>query len=131
LPSLTSSAEVSRHLREYLGNEQVNLSSGLRAALKGATSVSWLLGPGVKAQVTALARQFMLGDDPKEIVSTLRELHNKDIAFTVDVLGETVVSEAEADQYVANYIELLSLLAREASEWPQPCKSNLSSRGPV
>src|SRR5919108_2641452 len=33
LPTLNSSAEVSRHLREYLDNDQVNLSPGLRAAL--------------------------------------------------------------------------------------------------
>jgi RHH-type transcriptional regulator, proline utilization regulon repressor / proline dehydrogenase / delta 1-pyrroline-5-carboxylate dehydrogenase len=131
LPSLTSAGEVSRHLKEYLGDEQVNLSAGLRTALKAATGASWLFGAGVKAQVTAMARQFMLGDDSKEIVATLRRLHDEDIAFTVDVLGETVVSETEADNYAARYLDLLSLLAGETSKWPQPCKSNVSSRGTI
>jgi RHH-type proline utilization regulon transcriptional repressor/proline dehydrogenase/delta 1-pyrroline-5-carboxylate dehydrogenase len=93
LPALTSSSEISRHLKEYLGHEQIHLSAPLRAALKAASSTSWLFGPGVKAQVTALARQFMLGDEDEKIVATLRRLHDQDIAFTVDVLGETVVSE--------------------------------------
>ena len=131
LPALNSSGEISRHLKEYLDPESVQLSATLRTALKAATGASWLFSAGVKAQVTALARQFMLGNDDKEIVAALRRLHEKDIAFTVDVLGETVVSEAEADRYAAHYLDLLSLLARETAKWPRPCKSNLSSRGAV
>ena len=73
LPTLTSSSEISRHLKEYLGEEQVKLSPGLRMALKAAGGASWLLGAGVKAQVTGMARQFMLGNDQKEIVATLRK----------------------------------------------------------
>src|SRR5882757_6969410 len=89
LPTLTSSAEVARHLKEYLGDDQVKLSPGLRLGLKAASGASWLFGAGVKAQVTGMARQFMLGNDEKEIVTTLRKLNEQNIAFTVDVLGET------------------------------------------
>src|SRR5438552_1080230 len=98
LPTLTSSSEISRHLKEYLGDEQAHLSPALRLGLKAAGGMSWLFGSGVKAQVTGMARQFMLGDEEKEILSTLRKLNEEDIAFTADILGETVVSEAEADQ---------------------------------
>lgn len=131
LPTLTSSSEISRHLKEYLDPESVDLSPALRTALKASSGASWLLGAGVKAQVTSLARQFMLGNDDREIVAELRRLHDADIGFTVDVLGETVVNEAEVDQYAARYLNLLSLLARETAKWPQPCKSNVSSRGAV
>lgn len=131
LPALSSSREISRHLSEYLDSDQVNLSAPLRAALKTARGVPWLFGPGVKAQVTALARQFMLGDDPKEIIAILRALHERGIAFTLDVLGETVVSEVEAESYAARYLELLLLLVRETVNWPQSCQSSLSPRGPV
>src|SRR2546429_7826891 len=61
LPTLSSSSEVSRHLKEYLGDEQVNLSPALRIGLKAAGGASWLFGAGVKAQVSGMARQFMLG----------------------------------------------------------------------
>ena len=40
LPMLTSSSEVARHLNEYLGNEQVNLSPALRLGLKAAGGAS-------------------------------------------------------------------------------------------
>jgi RHH-type proline utilization regulon transcriptional repressor/proline dehydrogenase/delta 1-pyrroline-5-carboxylate dehydrogenase len=130
LPSLTSSSEISRHFREYLDGDQAGLSTALRTALKAATGAAWLFGPGISGQVTAMARQFMLGDEAKEIVSTLRRLQESGFGFTVDVLGEATVSETEADRYAARYLELLSLLARETGNW-QPCNCNLSARGPV
>src|SRR6266850_368095 len=129
LPTLASSAEVARHLKEYLGDESINLSAGLKLGLKAAGGMSWLFGSGVKAQVSGMARQFMLGSDEKEIVRSLRGLHEQDIAFTVDILGETVVSESEADQYAKKYLDLMDLLAREIPKWPHLCKSNQSPRG--
>src|SRR5438552_3654381 len=73
LPALSSSGAVARHLKEYLG-EEAQLSPALRLGLKAAGGASWLFGAGVKAQVTGLARQFMLGDNEKDIVRTLRQL---------------------------------------------------------
>src|SRR5882672_1389486 len=129
LPTLTSSSEVAKHLKEYLGDDEVKLSPALRMGLKAAGGMSWLFGSGIKAQVTGMARQFMLGDDDTEIVATLKKLHEQDIGFTVDILGETVVSESEADQYARRYLDLMDLLAREISKWQRPCKSNESPRG--
>src|ERR1051325_2924831 len=129
LPTLTSSSEIAKHLRKYLGEDEVKLSPALRMGLKAAGGMSWLFGSGIKSQVTGMARQFMLGDDDKEIVATLKKLHEQDIAFTVDILGETVVSESEADRYARRYVDLMDLLAREIVEWPHPCKSNESPRG--
>jgi RHH-type proline utilization regulon transcriptional repressor/proline dehydrogenase/delta 1-pyrroline-5-carboxylate dehydrogenase len=131
LPTLTSNAEVARHLNEYLGDDSVKLSPAMRLGLKAAGGVSWLFGGGIKSQVTGMARQFMLGNEPKEIVSILRKLHSEDIAFTVDILGETVVSEAEADDYARRYLDLLEVLAREITTTSPPCTSNQTPRGPL
>jgi RHH-type proline utilization regulon transcriptional repressor/proline dehydrogenase/delta 1-pyrroline-5-carboxylate dehydrogenase len=129
LPTLTSASEITRHLQEYLGEEQVKLSPALRVGLKAAGGVSWLFGGGIKAQVTGMARQFMLGNDPKEITATLHKLHEQNIAFTVDILGEAVVSETEADQYAGRYLELMNLLAEHIPGWKHACSSNETSRG--
>src|SRR6266571_590720 len=118
LPTLNSAGEISRHLKEYLGDEQLNLSPALRLGLKAAGGASWLFGAGVKSQVTGMARQFMLGNDKKEIVATLRKLQEQEIAFTVDILGEAVVSEAEADHYAQRYLDLMDALASEMRKWP-------------
>src|ERR1044071_6946479 len=129
LPTLTSSSEVARHLKEYLDNDQVKLSAALRLALKAAGGASWLVGAGVKSQVTGMARQFMLGDNPKEIGAMLRELAEGNVAFTVDILGETVVSEVESEQYAQRYLDLMESLAPQVSKWGTRCKSNVSPRG--
>src|SRR5262245_1109540 len=131
LPALNSSSEVSRHLKEYLLNEDVKLSPTLRLGLKAAGGASWLLGPSIKAQVTAMARQFMLGDDPQDIVAMLGNLNDQDIAFTVDILGEAVVSEIEADLCAHRYLDLLDALGRELPRWTHFCASNNSPRGIV
>ncbi|HEY5914010.1 MAG TPA: proline dehydrogenase family protein, partial [Verrucomicrobiae bacterium] len=130
LPTLTSSSEIARHLDEYLGPDQVELSPALRLGLKAAGGASWLLGAGVKSQVTGMARQFMLGNEPKEILATLRSLSEQNVAFTVDVLGEAVVSEVEADRYAQRYLDLMDALGNEIAQWPV-CQSNLTARGPL
>ncbi len=129
LPTLTSSGEVSRHLKEYLDSER--LSPAVRAGLKAASVAPWLMAPAVKAQVTTMARQFMLGDDAQEIVAALCSLHDRQIAFTVDLLGEAVLSEAEADKYAGRYLDMLALLAGVMPAWPGACKSNIRPEGPV
>lgn len=131
LPTLTSSAEISKHLNEYLGDDRVNLSPALRLGLKGAGGASWLFGSGIKAQVASMARQFMLGDDRREILEILHKLHRQNIAFTVDILGEAVVSETEADHYAQRYLDLLELLGGALPKWNEPCQSNRSPRGPL
>jgi RHH-type proline utilization regulon transcriptional repressor/proline dehydrogenase/delta 1-pyrroline-5-carboxylate dehydrogenase len=131
LPTLASSGEVARHLKEYLGEDQVRLSPALRLGLRAAGGAGWLLGTGAKSQVTGMARQFMLGNDKKEIVAALRRHHEQDIAFTVDILGEAVVSETEAAQCAQRYLDLMDVLGGETARWPGVCRSNLSPRGLV
>ena len=41
----------------------------------------------------------------------LRALRDHSTAFTVDLLGETVLSEREAEVYAARYLELIKALA--------------------
>ena len=131
LPTLNSSAEVSRHLTEYLDNDEANLNPALRTALRATSFAGGLLGGGIKSQVTSMARSFMLGNDAGEIAATLRQLDDRGVAFTVDVLGEAVVSETEADEYAARYLELMNLLARETANWPRACASDVTPRGEV
>jgi RHH-type proline utilization regulon transcriptional repressor/proline dehydrogenase/delta 1-pyrroline-5-carboxylate dehydrogenase len=130
LPALNSSAAVTRHLTEYLHPDRVRLNPALRSALAAGSLVGGLVGSGLQAQMTALARSFMLGHEDREIIRQLRRLNDRGTAFTVDVLGEAVVNEPEAEAYAARYGQLLDLLARETAAWP-PNPSNVAPRGAV
>ena len=48
----------------------------------------------------------------------LSELWERGEAVTVDLLGEKVVRDAEADRYAARVMELVDAMARATPAWP-------------
>src|SRR5271167_2216841 len=92
LPSLTSSAEIVRHLQEYLGDKAVELSPAMKTGLAAAAFAPALVAGPVKANVTSMAGQFVAGATPADLVKRLRANAAAGIATTIDLLGETVVS---------------------------------------
>src|SRR5207245_10092527 len=64
------------------------------------------------------------GKNPDDVMPTLRKRRAQKIGFTVDLLGEAVVSEADADEYAARYLDLLEKLARETRSWTDPLGKN-------
>jgi RHH-type proline utilization regulon transcriptional repressor/proline dehydrogenase/delta 1-pyrroline-5-carboxylate dehydrogenase len=68
-----------------------------------------------------MARRFIAGADLRESLATFRRLRAHGLAFTADILGEAVISEAEAIDYQARYLNLIEALAAEAARWdPHP-----------
>src|SRR5947208_10671225 len=74
--------------------------------------------------VSGMARQFIAGRNPAEVMKTLRKRRKQGIGFTVDLLGEAVVSEEEADEYAERCFELLDGLAAETRGWTDPLGRN-------
>ena len=121
LPSLTDAADIVRHVQEYfrpLANRMpgvakwgLDLDPGSLAA-KAAAAV-------VKHQVRLMADRFILGEDPQAALPALHAVRGNGMAFTVDLLGETVVSESEAEQYSRRYIGLIHTLHREVPSWKE------------
>ena len=77
-----------------------------------------------------MARQFIAGKNPRDVMKTLRKRRAKNIGFTVDLLGEAVVSEREATEYAARCFELLEYLVRETQGWTDPLGKNSASHHP-
>jgi RHH-type proline utilization regulon transcriptional repressor/proline dehydrogenase/delta 1-pyrroline-5-carboxylate dehydrogenase len=71
-----------------------------------------------------MARQFIAGRDPDDVMKTLRKRRQERIGFTVDLLGEAVVSEQEADEYAARCFHLLDGLAEQTRSWTDPLGKN-------
>ncbi|RFC41639.1 MAG: RHH-type transcriptional regulator, partial [Verrucomicrobia bacterium] len=61
LPSLNSSAEIVRHLQEYLGDKAVALNPALKAGLAASSFAPALVATPVKAQIVDMAGQFVAG----------------------------------------------------------------------
>ncbi|MBP7141480.1 MAG: proline dehydrogenase family protein [Opitutaceae bacterium] len=129
LPSLSSSAEIVRHLREYLGDKAVELHPALKAGLGAASFAPALVAGPVKAQVTDMARQFVAGETADDLVQRLLANARQGIATTIDLLGETVVSEAEADEFLKRNLEILDIVGEALRRSPEPCASDIGRNG--
>jgi RHH-type proline utilization regulon transcriptional repressor/proline dehydrogenase/delta 1-pyrroline-5-carboxylate dehydrogenase len=65
-----------------------------------------------------LARRFVGGANAREVLETAESLRKRNIGFTLDHLGEAVVSEAEADRYQKTYLGLINELSDALKDWP-------------
>ncbi len=130
LPALKSSAEIVRHLQEYLGDKAVELNPAMKAGLAASSFAPALVATPVKSNVVAMAAQFVAGATPTDLVKQLRRNAEHGIATTIDLLGETVVSEAEADAFLGRNLEVLDTVAAALKERPEPAFSDLGPNGP-
>lgn len=117
LPSLNGAHSVVEHLHEYFRSHESGLASPLRLGIEASRVAPWLVGPVVKFGVGGMARQFITGRTGADAVPVLKKLRARGVGFTVDILGEAVVSEEEADEYYHRYLELVESLAKEARGW--------------
>src|SRR5581483_7538258 len=126
LPSLRTSREIVEHLQEYFAeaHDSQKVSQFLRAGIGLASIVPWISGPILRWNVSEMARQFIAGRNPNDVMRTLRKRRSQKIGFTVDLLGEAVVNETETDEYAARYLDLLEGLAHETKDWTDPLGKN-------
>jgi RHH-type proline utilization regulon transcriptional repressor/proline dehydrogenase/delta 1-pyrroline-5-carboxylate dehydrogenase len=133
-PTLRSRHEMSRHLREYFARQGVAAPKALRWGIRLAgdrSPVAPLAGGVIKRQMRGFARRFIVGRDARSAIPALKALREHGTGFTLDVLGEASVSEAEAHAYQQTYLALLDGLAAAAASWaPRPVVDD-SAWGPL
>lgn len=129
LPSLTSSAEIVRHLQEYLGDQAVELNPAMKAGLAASSFAPGLVAGPVKANVVSMAAQFVAGETPDDLVKQLRKNTAAGLATTIDLLGETVVSDAEADAFLQRNLDVLDTVSAFLAKEPKPGFSDLGPNG--
>ena len=118
LPSLQRSRDIVQHLDEYFA--EMRNGALLRTGVRVAKIAPWISAFVLRRNVAGMARQFIAGKNPQDVTKTLRRRYQQKIGFTVDLLGEAVVSEKEADAYATRCLELLEHLARETRDWRDP-----------
>jgi RHH-type transcriptional regulator, proline utilization regulon repressor / proline dehydrogenase / delta 1-pyrroline-5-carboxylate dehydrogenase len=124
LASLRRSTDIVRHLGEYFADQQNGSIPFLQTGIKAARIFPWLTAPILRWNVSGMARQFIAGRDASDVMKTLRKRRREKIGFTVDLLGEAVVSEEEANEYAARCQDLLEGLAAQTQGWSDPLGQN-------
>src|ERR1022692_5202415 len=120
LASLRRGGEIVRHLDEYFEDMRNGYAPIVRTGVRLAKIVPWISGQVLRWNVSGMARQFIAGKNPRDVVKTLRKRRGEGIGFTVDLLGEAVVSEQEATEYAARCLDLLDHLAHQTEGWSDP-----------
>jgi len=131
LPSLGSSSEVVRHLREYLGDKAVELSPAMKTGLAAASFAPGIVAGAVKANVSSMAGQFVAGATPADLLKRFSHNASAGVATTIDLLGETVVSQGEADAFLARNMDVLETVGKAIRKDDKPCFSDIGPKGPL
>jgi RHH-type proline utilization regulon transcriptional repressor/proline dehydrogenase/delta 1-pyrroline-5-carboxylate dehydrogenase len=134
LPLLHTPAAITRHLREYFGEAREHLPGWITFALR------WLPTDGVLGRLLAkvayrsaerLARKFIAGSNLNEALDAIAAMRRRSLAFTIDRLGEATITELEAEQAQAEYLELINGLSREVNTWPANDLIDRDDNGPL
>ncbi|MEA5620643.1 L-glutamate gamma-semialdehyde dehydrogenase [Cronbergia sp. UHCC 0137] len=120
LPALGSKSEIAAHLQEYLGDESVELPAALKGMLNFANPDSMpgqVAATTVGTAVETLAHKYISGENIKQVIKTVEGLRKEKMAFTIDLLGEAVITETEAQSYLERYLELMEQLVEASQSW--------------
>lgn len=120
IPALQSKTEVANHLQQYLSNEIVELPAALKSILNFTDANSFpaqTAAATVVKAVETLAYKYIAGENIAEVIKAVEKLRKDGMTFTIDLLGEAIITEAEAAAYLDRYLELITQLATTAQTW--------------
>src|SRR5438067_6932407 len=131
-PATVDDADVLRHLDEYFEEAEaprlVDVGLGVADHVPFGSSAAASVA---RRNIKRMAQQFIVGVDPAAAVAGLERLWRLGSAFTVDVLGEKTVTEAEANHYAARVSELLGALIDATRRWPPDDHLQRDDLGPL
>lgn len=131
LPSINSGDEVSRHLKEYFAEDGGALPPVFNVGLGLGSLAPGLMAGAIKKNVTGMAKMFIAGESPADALPALKKARKNKMTFTVDILGEATLTEAEAKDYSNACIELVSWLAKDAEKWEEVPQIDRDHQGAI
>lgn len=137
LPRLRTHRDVTRHLQEYFLEAREHLPWAVEMVRFGVehlspeSVLSRALAYNARANATRMARRFIAGTNVDEVLTAVTTLRKHGFAFTLDLLGEAVISESEAEAYQQSYLDLIDGLASEINMWPEHREIDCDHIGPM
>ena len=116
-PTLRTPEIVHDHLVDYLTQPGVTLPAGMGTGIKAGGVAKGLFTKTVSGQITGMAEKFIAGVDARDALPDLKKLWDGGLCFSVDLLGEACVSDAEADAYRDKYLDLVGNLPDTVASW--------------
>ena len=116
-PMLKTPEAVYDHLTDYLGQEGVTVPGVIATAIKTGALAKGVAAATIGSQIKGMASKFIAGTDAASALPGLKDLWDGGIASSVDLLGETCVSDEEAEMYAAKYLDLVQNLPGAMAGW--------------
>jgi RHH-type transcriptional regulator, proline utilization regulon repressor / proline dehydrogenase / delta 1-pyrroline-5-carboxylate dehydrogenase len=127
LPALRTREAVASHMLEYLkrprdGHPPLPLPLRMAVAFENPESgYAALVVQAARWGCRIMAGQFNAGSTPTEAIATVLAFRRLGMAFTLDVLGETIIADRIAREHQELYIRLIREIAEQARRWaPAP-----------
>ena len=122
VPACRGPDDLARHLTGFLG-ELDEAPAPVEAArrLGDSRAGRLALGAAAAAGVQHMAHRFIVGETPSDALAALGGMWRQGIASSVDLLGESTVTAAEADAYARRCADALDVLTAASRRWaPRP-----------
>jgi RHH-type proline utilization regulon transcriptional repressor/proline dehydrogenase/delta 1-pyrroline-5-carboxylate dehydrogenase len=118
-PSLKDARALAQHLEEFLthpslasGSAPTPLSAVARAVGADRSATRALLKVASRFGIERMGSQFIAGDSPESVAKRIVRMEQEGFLFSLDLLGEFVASERQADAFQARYLEMIERFGR-------------------
>jgi RHH-type transcriptional regulator, proline utilization regulon repressor / proline dehydrogenase / delta 1-pyrroline-5-carboxylate dehydrogenase len=129
-PSIRDSGDLLRHLRSYLGGVDAPRPLDRLVATDRRRLPSWAVARLTERGMQRMAETLVAGRDATDALPTLKRLRRRHTGFTIDLLGEACLSDAEAEDYARRYDDLLDYLPAKVARWSDDPAIDRSPYGP-
>jgi len=122
IPALQSKTEIANHFQQYMSTEAVELPNALKSLLNFSDPDSFpahAAAATITKAVETLAHKYIAGENIAEVIKTIERLRKSGMTYTIDLLGEAVITEAEAADYLQRYLDLIEQLSQKAQSLPR------------
>jgi len=137
LPRLKSHQDITRHLQEYFEEIREHLPWAVELVkfgvehLRPDSVLSRALAYNARRNAARMAQRFIAGSNVSEVFEAVTTLRRQGFAFTLDLLGEAVISEAEAETYQQHYLQLIHGLSEQLQLSPELQQADCDHLGPI
>jgi len=134
LPVLRQPDSINRHLKEYMhlaGDGLPEVARELLRFLPEKGPIGATIAKAAQFNTRRMARKFIAATNLDEAIATILAQRRNRLAFTIDLLGEAVVSESEAEAHQQTYLHLIKGLTERLAGEPDLAAVELSPDGKV
>tara|TARA_R110000868_G_scaffold218576_2_gene469292 strand:- start:214159 stop:217068 length:2910 start_codon:yes stop_codon:yes gene_type:complete len=115
-PSLRTDDEFMQHLNAYF-KDVSGVSNFIGKGIPGQGLLGKVIAPVGRQNIKSMAKTFIAGETLADGIKTFEKLHKEGIACSIDLLGEAVITKAEAESFMQGYHNAIREISAASKTW--------------